>query len=200
MNRIDRIMTPVSCLSCLSCPRNCNDRAFVKPKLFLFTMLPIQVGRHTDRTKQLSFKTAVASPCASWCNSFGAVFAKMRTRLREVCSEAVNLRRCRHRSGEADQLRAFGWSNFSIEASDRADLRYGELYSVSVCRWARVVSNGCLKQSDNRVVPDSCTIAPEFAAQRGVCSAENASWAWLPLLTAQNLAERVEIARHLWQN
>jgi hypothetical protein len=34
----------------------------------------------------------------------------------------------------------------------------------------------------------------------GVCSAENASWAWLLLLTAQNLAERMEIARHLWQN
>jgi hypothetical protein len=53
------------------------------------------------------------------------------------------------------------------------------------------------KPSDNR---DSCTIEAKFAAQRGVCSAEHAFWAWLPFLTAQNLGERVENARHLWQN
>jgi hypothetical protein len=49
-------------------------------------------------------------------------------------------------------------------------------------------------------VPDSCTIEPADAAQRGVCSAENAYWAWLPFLTAQNLAERVVNASHLWKN
>lgn len=54
--------------------------------------------------------------------------------------------------------------------------------------------------SYNRVVPESCTIEAKFAAQRGVCSAENAYWAWLPLLTAQNLAERVVNASHLWKN
>ena len=64
----------------------------------------------------------------------------------------------------------------------------------------RCAPKGRLKPSDNRVVPDSCTIEPKFAAQRGARSAENAYWAWLPFLTAQNLAERVEDARHLWQN
>jgi hypothetical protein len=38
-------------------------------------------------------------------------------------------------------------------------------------------------------VPDSCTIEAKFAAQRGVCSAENAFWAWLSFLTANNLAD-----------
>ncbi len=65
---------------------------------------------------------------------------------------------------------------------------------------SRCAPNGHFKPSDNRVVPDSCTIETKFTAQRGVCSAENAFWAWLPFLTAQNLAERVENARHLWQN
>jgi hypothetical protein len=32
---------------------------------------------------------------------------------------------------------------------------------------------------------------------RRVCSAENAFWAWLPFLTTQNLAERVENAKTL---
>ena len=62
---------------------------------------------------------------------------------------------------------------------------------------SRCAPNGRLKPSDNRDVPDSCTIESKFAAQRGVCSAENAYWAWLPFLTAQNLAERVENASHL---
>ena len=65
---------------------------------------------------------------------------------------------------------------------------------------SRCAPKGRLKPSDNRVVPDSCTIEPKFAAQRGVCSAENAYWAWLPFLTAQNLAERVVNASHLWKN
>ena len=53
------------------------------------------------------------------------------------------------------------------------------------------------KPSDNRVVPDSCPIEAKFAAQRGVCSAEKAFWAWPTFFTAQNLAERVEKPRHL---
>jgi hypothetical protein len=64
----------------------------------------------------------------------------------------------------------------------------------------RRAPNCRLRPSDNRVVPGSCTIEPADAAQRGVYSAENAYWAWLPFLTAQNLGERVENARHLWQN
>ena len=59
---------------------------------------------------------------------------------------------------------------------------------------------GPFRPSDNRVVLDSCTIEGRFSVKRGVCSAENADWASLPLLTAQNLAERLEDARHLWQN
>ena len=51
-----------------------------------------------------------------------------------------NLRRCHHRSVRAEFVRAGCWSNFRAEASDRADLLYGDLHSVSVCRWARVVS------------------------------------------------------------
>ncbi len=34
-----------------------------------------------------------------------------------------------------------GLSNRRTETSDRASLLYGDLYSVSVCRWARVVSD-----------------------------------------------------------
>jgi hypothetical protein len=49
-------------------------------------------------------------------------------------------------------------------------------------------------------VPDSFTIEAKFAAQRGVCSAENAFRAWLPFFTAQTLAEQVEKPRHLCQN
>jgi hypothetical protein len=37
-----------------------------------------------------------------------------------------------------------------------------------------VRAEGPLKAFDNRVVPDSCIIEPKFAAQRGVCSTENA--------------------------
>jgi len=62
---------------------------------------------------------------------------------------------------------------------------------------SRCAPKGRFKPSDNC---DSCTIEAKFAAQRGVCSAEHAFWAWLPFLTAQNLGERVENARHLWKN
>ena len=34
---------------------------------------------------------SVASPAASWLNFFGAVFAKIRTRLRETCNDAANV-------------------------------------------------------------------------------------------------------------
>jgi hypothetical protein len=49
-------------------------------------------------------------------------------------------------------------------------------------------------------VLDSWTIEGKFSVKRGVSSAENADWASLPLLAAQNLTERLEDARHLWQN
>jgi hypothetical protein len=39
-----------------------------------------------------------------------------------------------------------------------------------------------------------------FAKTSGKTLIAIRSWAWLLLLTAQNLAERVEIARHFWQN
>jgi hypothetical protein len=65
---------------------------------------------------------------------------------------------------------------------------------------ARCVPRSPFRPSDNRVVLDSCTIEGRFSVKCGVCSAEAADWASLPLLTAQNLVERLEDARHLWQN
>ena len=48
-----------------------------------------------------------------------------------------NLRRCRDRSAEADWLRAVDWSN-RLQLRDRADLLFVDLYSVSICRSARL--------------------------------------------------------------
>jgi hypothetical protein len=63
-----------------------------------------------------------------------------------------------------------------------------------------VCAEGPLPAFGQPCCADSCTIEAKFSVNRGVCSAENGDWGWLPLLTAQNLAERVEIARHLWEN
>jgi hypothetical protein len=74
------------------------------------------------------------------------------------------------------------------------------LFNWEVRTGSRCAPKAGLKPSDNRVAPDSCPIEAKFAAQRGVCSTENAYRVWLPFRTAQNLAEGVENARHLWQN
>ena len=48
---------------------------------------------------------AVASPDASSLNFFGALFERILTSFWEVCIEAANLHRCRHRCSGAHRLR-----------------------------------------------------------------------------------------------